>query len=769
MTIPPIFILSSALALAAAFSAAGGEVTSAAATEAAQEWIDGGWSMGRLGGRRAVRAETLEGGGAKMHVVSLDGGGFVVVGADDAVEPVVAFSPTCDARTDDAGPLWDILRADLAQRARAGERPRAAARRRWGRLRDGRGRRAGRKDGGTVSSSQADGAASATSGPLGVVSDVRVEPLVLSRWGQTYSSKNGEQYGGTCYNYYTPNNYPCGCVATALAQLMRFHRYPASATAQTRTCAVDGTSGSKTMKGGTYAYDAMPLVPETDPSVPWYAGGLDDAGRKAIGKLTYDCGVAMRMSWTAAGGTSGGAAAVGVLANKSYFKYKNGHVNACLAQLADASFRNRVVCPNLDAGFPVLLGLADHEVVADGYGYSDGTLYTHLNMGWADEWDVWYALPDVETAGYGSTVVESVGYNIFPAVTGEIVSGRVLDQDGNPVVGAPVAIRQGTSAAVLSNATTSASGVFAFVVPSGKSYVVTATRGESAASASVQTGTSENSSVTIKTGSCQVDQTSQKACGNAWGCDIVLSDVPTVAAPVLEPSGCAFYPSTNVVLSCTTAGATVRYTTDGSIPTEASEAYAGPIELSDDAVLRVRAFLDGWNPSAVVTASYAFDAARGAPDGDFYAKPVRIAGASGSRVVADNASFGVERGEPDHTLDGGTRYLEYRTCWFRWKSPGDGTVSVTADAFGPGYALPVALAVYPDGESMPRTVAARLALAVADWQGGVYSATATFAASAGTVYRIVCVQLYDMAGSYGLSWSGDLVCPPPAPTVIRLW
>ena len=45
--------------------------------------------------------------------------------------------------------------------------------------------------------------------------------------------------------------------------------------------------------------------------------------------------------------------------------------------------------PNLDAGYPVLFGIqgpvsaASHEIVCDGYGYDNSTLYHHLNLGWS--------------------------------------------------------------------------------------------------------------------------------------------------------------------------------------------------------------------------------------------------------------------------------------------------------------------------------------------------------------------------------------------------
>ncbi len=58
------------------------------------------------------------------------------------------------------------------------------------------------------------------SGGIASVSDVWVAPLVGSAWGQSSES------GNLCYNYFTPNNWPSGCVATAMAQLMRYYEYP---------------------------------------------------------------------------------------------------------------------------------------------------------------------------------------------------------------------------------------------------------------------------------------------------------------------------------------------------------------------------------------------------------------------------------------------------------------------------------------------------------------------------------------------------------------
>ena len=86
-----------------------------------------------------------------------------------------------------------------------------------------------------------------------------------------------------------------------------------------------------------------------------------------------------------------------------------------------------------------------------------------------------------------------------------------------------------------------------------------------------------------------------------------LAGVPvqvTVATPVLNPASCSFYPSTNVTLSCATAGATIRYTLNGSDPTAESAIYTAPIALSSTTTIKARAFAEGMNPSAIASATY---------------------------------------------------------------------------------------------------------------------------------------------------------------------
>ena len=68
-----------------------------------------------------------------------------------------------------------------------------------------------------------------------------------------------------------------------------------------------------------------------------------------------------------------------------------------------------------------------------------------------------------------------------------------------------------------------------------------------------------------------------------------------------------YYEPIQVVLSCPTPGAVIRYTLDGSPPTEESGTlYEGPVRLFRTSVLRVAAFKPGLLPTPVQTHTYLF-------------------------------------------------------------------------------------------------------------------------------------------------------------------
>ena len=85
-----------------------------------------------------------------------------------------------------------------------------------------------------------------------------------------------------------------------------------------------------------------------------------------------------------------------------------------------------------------------------------------------------------------------------------------------------------------------------------------------------------------------------------------------VAVPAISPAGGTFSSAQSVTISTTTAGASIRYTTDGSTPSSTVGAvYSGPVSVSSSLTLKAIAYASGMNNSSVTTATYTIAAAIG--------------------------------------------------------------------------------------------------------------------------------------------------------------
>jgi predicted alpha-1,2-mannosidase len=86
-----------------------------------------------------------------------------------------------------------------------------------------------------------------------------------------------------------------------------------------------------------------------------------------------------------------------------------------------------------------------------------------------------------------------------------------------------------------------------------------------------------------------------------WGSkpeDIPYSDsYPTPLMPELETTEHYFKDSVRIRISCKEPGAEIRYTLDGSDPTNTDRIYTGPFSLKQSARLKVSSFLKGYHPS----------------------------------------------------------------------------------------------------------------------------------------------------------------------------
>ena len=508
------------------------EVTSGQAQTAARNWVKR--SPARMGATfKSLNAEPAETsrdchGRAIYHVVNFDGGGFVVTAGDTRLTPVVAFSAEGRFIADEANPLYVLLQGDQSaavsvvnkcepQKASAvigtggakvsslvesrGALAFAAAESEWRSL---------------LAEDTLNGVPIARSSEQNV-SDVRVDKLVQSHWDQSTWGNDWDQ--PNVYNYYTPNNYVCGCVATTGAQIMHYWRHPSSSVAMfSNECMVDGVGEIMSSIAGAFDWDNMPLYHVTTPTIT-------TVQQQAIGKLTYNVGVAVGMNWKGSGSSASQPSLVSAL--KGRFGYQSGvfvYFNLDVGGTAGlGSFRNALYS-NLDAGMPVTVSISrpgepgsGHSVIADGYGYTAGTLYTHLNMGWSGYSEAWYNLINEEIFAADDnetfTRVEGIGFNIHPTETGDIVSGRVLTTSGRPVSGAEVYLYDGSETLVAATKSNS-KGIYSFRIASIGKYSIIAEKRMDTSNPVNYTNTGLSSSGTYGY---------DGGTGNKWGVDITLA------------------------------------------------------------------------------------------------------------------------------------------------------------------------------------------------------------------------------------------------------
>ena len=498
---------------------------------AAGAWARSDASLGVRHGVSVSKATEHEVNGTPgFYAVSLEGGGTVFLAADDEIGPVIAFTEASKPDLSQGSYLRTMLEKDIAARrvilARSASQAKltssskaaaSPAKKMWAAL---------------VSSETSSNSkltkASAPPREADAVSDMRVEPLVKSQWSQQ------EAGGGYCYNYYTPSHDPCGCTATAAAQIMRYFNYPDHELPSiTRRCEVDSRPTDLTSVGDSRVYDwaNMKLVPK---------GNATATEREAIGRLTYDVGVAVYSSYTASG-TGADPQSLGELYQDA-FDYASGVMywnetgwNTGEGGLHTRALRNKIIYANLDAGRPVQLAIYfdGHSVVCDGYGFvtlgGEETEFAHINMGWAGTDDMWYNIPEINAGKSGAHVGDSgmvfdfIGgaqFNIHPTERGDILSGRVVD-DGDPVSGVTVTVAASGSTDVLATTTTDAHGIYSFILPGGATYDVTATYDDGTrVKTGIAPGINLQATVEDVGGGFVHNVTQESRVGNSWGNDI---------------------------------------------------------------------------------------------------------------------------------------------------------------------------------------------------------------------------------------------------------
>ena len=238
-----------------------------------------------------------------------------------------------------------------------------------------------------------------------------ISPMITSHWDQGAPywdqcpmfmdiDENGDTIGERAYT---------GCVATSMAQIMNFYKYPLYCTQ---------TIPSYEM---TYYWNGDYYVANTDPLAPivfdWdnmkdnYTGAETQAEKDAVAWLMLYAGCAAHMNY----GTNASSTSDPYIptALNDYFNY-----DAKLVYRSDYEQDDweELIYQELFAGRPVIYNGRSgtgggHSFVCDGYAYGD---YYHINWGWGGLGDGYFVLSVLNPyAGGGvASVTSAEGYNI---------------------------------------------------------------------------------------------------------------------------------------------------------------------------------------------------------------------------------------------------------------------------------------------------------------------------------------------------------------------
>ena len=343
----------------------------------------------REGGTRAnarltcinVDATTRSGEPMDYYIFNREGGGFVIVSALDAAIPVLGYSLDKSFSLDVDMPesLADMLalyRYQIRARRASGASATAEERARW----------------------EDEGSLTRTERPVTV-------DLKTAEWGQ------GAPFNRFCPLDTNGKRTITGCTATAISEVMYFHKHPLAGT---------GTLPGYTKTNGITIEDRpLGYAYEWDKMLPKYKNvTYTDEQADAVARLMSDVGVMCQAKYGASSTSAGSKTGVPLLA--TYFGYDKGVLFYVHNYLTDAQWKEALL-EELGEGRPLVCyanipsGGAGHNFVIDGY---DEANRFHVNWGWNGGSNGYFSVG----AFYGGYNVGQIGYaRIRPDQGGDYV------------------------------------------------------------------------------------------------------------------------------------------------------------------------------------------------------------------------------------------------------------------------------------------------------------------------------------------------------------
>ncbi len=242
---------------------------------------------------------------------------------------------------------------------------------------------------------------SAPSNPIAATETNTSEKILnTASWGQE-----------TPFNNLSPSGYPAGCVATAMATVMKYHEWP--------DC---GRGFNSYEWGGQMLSCDFANTPfDWSNMLDYYSEttGYTETQADAVAQLLKACGISVDMYYA----PDGSAATImdAAIALNKYFKYDGSCQYLSSSDFSHDEWED-LIRTEIDAGRPVIYSGksssgAGHAFVCDGYN-SDGLF--HFNWGWSGGCNGFYALSALKPMFTDYSLNGAMLINIIPAADDDI-------------------------------------------------------------------------------------------------------------------------------------------------------------------------------------------------------------------------------------------------------------------------------------------------------------------------------------------------------------
>ena len=209
-----------------------------------------------------------------------------------------------------------------------------------------------------------------------------VSPLVQTQWNQ-----------GSPYNLLCPSSSVTGCVATAMAQVMKYWNYPEHGI---------GAHSYTHSNYGVLSADFQSTNYDWTNMLNSYTSSSNYTQKMAVATLMYHCGVSVDMNYSPS--SSGAVTALVADALKNYFNYSSQTQHYSRSDYDDNTWI-AMLKADLDLNRPIQYhgsgSGGGHSFVFDGYNSSN---YFHVNWGWGGYCDEYYQVSNLNPGpgGIGS-------------------------------------------------------------------------------------------------------------------------------------------------------------------------------------------------------------------------------------------------------------------------------------------------------------------------------------------------------------------------------